>query len=128
VLVDDTPLAFLHQPANGVPVLGFRGDPDDRLLMEAVLPLLQVGIGSLLHRVLFILSFSRVSSRAEGVSARYDACIAFVMTKCCRLPDRTAFTQHILSIVASWLSSRLSRHDLLVCMICQASRLLLVER
>lgn len=43
VLVDDTPLAFLHQPANGIPVLGFRGDPDDRLLMEAVLPLLQVG-------------------------------------------------------------------------------------
>ena len=41
VLVDDTPLAFLHQPDNGVPVLGFRGDPDDRLLMEAVLPLLQ---------------------------------------------------------------------------------------
>lgn len=43
VLVDDTPLAFLHHPANGIPVLGFRGDPDDRLLMEAVLPLLQVG-------------------------------------------------------------------------------------
>ncbi|GFR46786.1 hypothetical protein Agub_g8417 [Astrephomene gubernaculifera] len=42
LLVDDTPLAFLHQPDNGVPVLGFRGDPDDRLLMEAVLPLLQV--------------------------------------------------------------------------------------
>ena len=42
MLVDDTPLAFLHQPCNGVPVLGFRGDPDDRLLMEAVLPLLQV--------------------------------------------------------------------------------------
>lgn len=42
VLVDDTPLAFLHQPNNGVPVLGFRGDPDDRLLGEAVLPLLQV--------------------------------------------------------------------------------------
>lgn len=42
VLVDDTPLAFLHQPDNGVPVLGFRGDPDDRLLMEAVLPLLEV--------------------------------------------------------------------------------------
>lgn len=42
VLVDDTPLAFLHQPENGVPVLGFRGDPDDRLLMEAVLPLIQV--------------------------------------------------------------------------------------
>jgi hypothetical protein len=41
--VDDTPLAFLHQPENGVPVLGFRGDPDDRLLMEAVLPLIQVG-------------------------------------------------------------------------------------
>ena len=43
VLVDDTPLAFLHQPNNGIPVLGFRGDPDDRLLHEAVLPLLQVG-------------------------------------------------------------------------------------
>jgi RNA polymerase II subunit A small phosphatase-like protein len=43
VLVDDTPLAFLHQPTNGIPVLGFRGDPDDRLLHEAVLPLLQVG-------------------------------------------------------------------------------------
>ncbi|KAG2422865.1 hypothetical protein HXX76_015697 [Chlamydomonas incerta] len=42
VLVDDTPLAFLHQPDNGVPVLGFRGDPDDRLLLEAVLPLMQV--------------------------------------------------------------------------------------
>lgn len=42
--MDDTPLAFLHQPANGIPVLGFRGDPDDRLLMEAVLPLLQVGV------------------------------------------------------------------------------------
>ncbi|EFJ42365.1 hypothetical protein VOLCADRAFT_36131, partial [Volvox carteri f. nagariensis] len=36
VLVDDTPLAFLHQPDNGVPVLGFRGDMDDRLLAEAV--------------------------------------------------------------------------------------------
>lgn len=47
VLVDDTPLAFLHQPNNGVPVLGFRGDPDDRLLQEAVLPLLQVSeVGS----------------------------------------------------------------------------------
>lgn len=42
--MDDTPLAFLHQPENGVPVLGFRGDPDDRLLMEAVLPLVQVGL------------------------------------------------------------------------------------
>jgi RNA polymerase II subunit A small phosphatase-like protein len=42
VLVDDTPLAFLHQPECGVPVLQFRGDPDDRLLMEAVLPLVQV--------------------------------------------------------------------------------------
>jgi len=42
VLVDDTPLAFLHQPNNGIPVLGFRGDPDDRLLHEAVLPLLQI--------------------------------------------------------------------------------------
>ncbi|KAJ9513226.1 hypothetical protein QJQ45_029513 [Haematococcus lacustris] len=55
VLVDDTPLAFLHQPCNGIPVLGFRGDPDDRLLMEAVLPLLQVlatepDIKPVLHR------------------------------------------------------------------------------
>lgn len=41
VLVDDTPLAFLHQPNNGIPVLAFRGDPDDRLLLEVVLPLLQ---------------------------------------------------------------------------------------
>ena len=46
VLVDDTPLAFLHQPANGVPVLGFRGDPDDRLLAEAVLPLLRTLAGA----------------------------------------------------------------------------------
>jgi RNA polymerase II subunit A small phosphatase-like protein len=35
ILVDDTPLAFLHQPDNGVPVLGFRGDPDDLLLVRA---------------------------------------------------------------------------------------------
>ena len=41
-IIDDTPLAFLWQPANGVPVLGFRGDPDDNLLLEAVLPLLQL--------------------------------------------------------------------------------------
>lgn len=46
MLVDDTPLAFLHQPENGVPVLGFRGDPDDRLLLEAVLPLIQVCLNS----------------------------------------------------------------------------------
>uniref|UniRef100_A0A7S1X6P0 Protein-serine/threonine phosphatase n=1 Tax=Tetraselmis chuii TaxID=63592 RepID=A0A7S1X6P0_9CHLO len=41
VLVDDTPLAFLHQPDNGIPILPFRSDPDDRFLCEAVLPLLQ---------------------------------------------------------------------------------------
>lgn len=41
VLVDDTPLAFLHQPDNGIPVLQFRGDIDDRLLLEAVGPLLE---------------------------------------------------------------------------------------
>uniref|UniRef100_A0A7S3VQV7 FCP1 homology domain-containing protein n=1 Tax=Dunaliella tertiolecta TaxID=3047 RepID=A0A7S3VQV7_DUNTE len=41
VLVDDTPLAFLHQPDNGIPMLAYRGGADDRLLMEAVLPLLQ---------------------------------------------------------------------------------------
>ena len=40
VLVDDTPLAFVHQPDNGIPVLQFRGDIDDRLLPEAVEPLL----------------------------------------------------------------------------------------
>jgi hypothetical protein len=32
-----------------VPVLGFRGDPDDRLLMEAVLPLVQVSHATLSH-------------------------------------------------------------------------------
>ncbi len=41
VLVDDTPLAFARQPDAGVPVLPFRGDADDRLLAEAVLPLLE---------------------------------------------------------------------------------------
>lgn len=41
VLVDDTPLAFCRQPDNGVPIFNFRGDGDDRLLSEAVLPLLQ---------------------------------------------------------------------------------------
>ncbi|KAK9844379.1 hypothetical protein WJX74_001674 [Apatococcus lobatus] len=40
VLVDDTPLAFLNQPDNGVPILGFRGDIDDRVLTEAMLPVL----------------------------------------------------------------------------------------
>lgn len=40
VLVDDTPLAFFRQPDNGIPVLQFRGDIDDRLLLEAVQPLL----------------------------------------------------------------------------------------
>lgn len=41
VLVDDTPLAFWQQPDNGVPVLQFRGDMDDRLLTEAVAPMLE---------------------------------------------------------------------------------------
>lgn len=50
VLVDDTPLAFLHQPNNGVPVLAFKGDPDDYLLAEAVLPLLQVGWGRFMSK------------------------------------------------------------------------------
>lgn len=45
VLVDDTPLAFFKQPDLGIPVLQFRGDPDDRLLNEAVVPLLE----SLIH-------------------------------------------------------------------------------
>jgi len=41
VLVDDTPMAFLHQPDNGIPILPFRSDPDDRFLVDAVLPLLR---------------------------------------------------------------------------------------
>ena len=41
VLVDDTPLAFLNQPTNGIPVYAFRSDPDDRFLCEAVLPFLE---------------------------------------------------------------------------------------
>lgn len=67
--MDDTPLAFLHQPANGVPVLGFRGDPDDRLLMEAVLPLLQVGQGTdgvcntSTAQQLLVVSYSSTSAR-----------------------------------------------------------------
>ena len=40
VLVDDTPLAFLNQPHNGIPVFSFKGDVDDRLLGEAILPLI----------------------------------------------------------------------------------------
>lgn len=60
ILVDDTPLAFLHQPENGVPVLGFRGDPDDMLLMEAVLPLVQVSFPPL--------------AMGRGLSARLRGC------------------------------------------------------
>ncbi|KAK9799425.1 hypothetical protein WJX73_008637 [Symbiochloris irregularis] len=41
VLLDDTPLAFVRQPDNGIPVLSFRGDVDDRVLLEAMLPLLE---------------------------------------------------------------------------------------
>lgn len=41
LIIDDTPLAFLWQPRNGVPVLGFRGSADDNLLLDAVLPLLR---------------------------------------------------------------------------------------
>lgn len=40
ILVDDTPLTFLRQPDHGIPVLQYRGDTDDRLLSEAVEPLL----------------------------------------------------------------------------------------
>jgi RNA polymerase II subunit A small phosphatase-like protein len=42
VLLEDSPLALLHNPDHGIPLLPFRGDPDDRLLVEAALPLLQV--------------------------------------------------------------------------------------
>ena len=41
VLVDDTPLAFLKQPDNGIPVLQYRGNPDDRILLEAVVPVIE---------------------------------------------------------------------------------------
>ena len=41
LLVDDTPLAFVRQPHNGLPVLTFRGDVDDRVLTEALLPVLE---------------------------------------------------------------------------------------
>ena len=34
MLVDDTPLAFLAQPDNGIPIFNFRGDVDDRVLVE----------------------------------------------------------------------------------------------
>ena len=39
LIVEDTALAFLAHPDNGVPVIPFRGDGDDRILVEAVLPL-----------------------------------------------------------------------------------------
>ena len=41
VLLDDTPLAFFYQPDHGVPILPFKGDVDDRMLTEAVAPLLE---------------------------------------------------------------------------------------
>ena len=41
VLLDDTPLAFFFQPDHGIPVLPFKGDADDRILTEAVGPLLE---------------------------------------------------------------------------------------
>lgn len=47
VLVDDTPLAFFWQPNHGIPVLQFRGDCDDRMLPEAVAPLLESLHGSM---------------------------------------------------------------------------------
>lgn len=55
MLVDDTPLAFLSQPDNGVPCCQFRGDVDDRVLVEATLPLLESlaeveDVRPLLHR------------------------------------------------------------------------------
>jgi RNA polymerase II subunit A small phosphatase-like protein len=80
VLVDDTPLAFLRQPRNGVPVLAFRGDPDDRLLTEAVLPLLQVrrrptrlGGGFSLLRVRSCATFFRRARDRRIVSRKKDS-------------------------------------------------------
>jgi RNA polymerase II subunit A small phosphatase-like protein len=45
VLLDDTPLAFFFHPDHGIPILPFKGDRmqdlDDRMLTEAVSPLLE---------------------------------------------------------------------------------------
>ena len=49
MLVDDTPLAFLHQPDNGIPMLAYRGGSEDKLLLEAVLPLLKVRMCVCVH-------------------------------------------------------------------------------
>ena len=106
ILVDDTPLAFLHQvcgagtaagfvgsthlpldrththththtrstarpqPDNGVPVLGFRGDPDDRLLEEAVLPLIQTlaaesDVQPVLHRRFDMANWFKVGGKVS---------------------------------------------------------------
>lgn len=34
VLVDDTPLAFLNQPDNGIPIYGFRSVMDDTMCLR----------------------------------------------------------------------------------------------
>jgi len=41
LLLDDTPLAFLSQASNGIPILQFKGDCDDTILMDAVGPLVE---------------------------------------------------------------------------------------
>lgn len=42
VLLDDTPLAFLSQTSNGIPILQFKGDcDDDTILTDAVGPLVE---------------------------------------------------------------------------------------
>lgn len=42
VLVDNNPCSFLFQPENGILCEGFYGDPSDRHLLEATLPLLKL--------------------------------------------------------------------------------------
>lgn len=41
VLVDNNPFSFLLQPANGIPCMPFKGQPNDCQLLGVILPLLQ---------------------------------------------------------------------------------------
>lgn len=41
VLVDNSPLSFLLQPANGIPCVPFKGGPGDEQLLNVILPLLE---------------------------------------------------------------------------------------
>lgn len=41
VIVDNSPFSFLLQPANGIPITPFRGQPSDGHLLGVILPLLE---------------------------------------------------------------------------------------